>query len=79
MSDSIADMLAKRSMPEPPEIAVIKRFVQDKIGITPRVAVSERALTIHVPDAGSAGALRPHIYSLQAECNTKKRLIIRIG
>lgn len=58
---------------------IIKEFVRETLGSDVAVSVQERAITIHTPSASMAGALRPHIYALREMCQTKKRLIIRIG
>lgn len=71
-------LLAGRRMAEPPEIAIIKDFVQSKFNHSPEVGISEKQIIITVQGAGLAGALRPFLSQLQESCNTSKRLIIRI-
>lgn len=78
MSDAIGDLLAQKSFFQPPEIKIIKDFVQDKFEVTPQVAVSDREIVIGVTSSALAGALRPHIWELTKLCATTKRLVIRI-
>ena len=78
MADSMESLLAGRRISEPPEIAIIKKFVETKFKIIPDVAVSERQIIIIVKGAGLAGALRPFLSQLQEACDTSKRLLIRI-
>ncbi len=78
MTDSLADLLGKRSFEEPPEIAIIKDFVAAKYQVVPTVSVNERQIIIGVPSAGLAGALRPELLQIKSLCNTEKRLVIRI-
>lgn len=76
--ESIGDMLAKQRTPEPPEIAIIKRFIRDAYNKPASVLIQQRQIVISVPGAALAGALRPRLLELQRLCSTDKRLIIRI-
>lgn len=78
MSDSIADLLARRSLNEPPEIKIIQDFVQSRYQVTPQITVSEKQIIIGVKGAALAGALRPQLLQIKAACQTDKRLLIRI-
>lgn len=78
MSESLESLLAGRQRPEPPEISIIKQFVEAKFKITPGVTISERSIIIVVRGASLAGALRPYLSEIQTACNTTKRLVIRI-
>ena len=79
MSSTIADILAQKSYDEPPEVEIIKEFMRETFKTTASVKVNERQIIIAVPSAALAGALRPHMHLLAELCQTKKRLVIRIG
>ncbi len=79
MTDAIRDILRKRKYAEPPEVKIIKDFVQAKFQTTPSVTMQERQLVIGVPSSAMAGALRMHLHELSQLCQTDKRLVIRIG
>ncbi len=79
MTDSIGDLLPKKRFDEPPEIEIIKKFVRDNYKVTPKVTINDNQIIIGVPDAALAGTLRMQLHELQAMCDTKKRLVIRIG
>lgn len=78
MSNSLGDILGKKDFSEPSEIQTIKSFVSDKFGQMPNVKLAETTIIITVSSASLAGALRPELHKLQAQLETKKRLIIRI-
>lgn len=78
MSDSFADILAKRTIDEPPEIKIIQEYVMSKYQVKPKVTISQRQIVISVKSAALAGALRPELLQIQAACQTEKRLVIRI-
>lgn len=79
MSDSLGDLLSRSKFSEPPEIGIIKSFVQERYVTVPSVTISQTQIIIGVPNAALAGTLRPHLHELKALCQTKKRLVIRIG
>lgn len=80
MSESMGDLLAKRGVPsEPPEIAAIKKFVIERVGVTPNVVVGQSQITISMPSSAAAGALRMTLFELEQELKPDKRLVIRIG
>jgi hypothetical protein len=82
MTESLGDLLRKRgraSANEPEEFLVIRKFVQDKFSVTPKLAMSKNAITISVPNAAVAGNLRFELYDLSKQLDTKLRLIIRIN
>jgi predicted RNA-binding protein YlqC (UPF0109 family) len=79
MTNSIADILGKKSYGEPEEIAVIKNYVRKELRTEVSVTVQDRQIIITVPTGAMASALRPHLYKMAIECKTKKRLMIRIG
>lgn len=79
MSESIGSLLPRHRFAEPPEIKIIEAFLAETFQATATILVRERAIVIAVQSAALAGALRPHLLTLQARCNTNKRLIIRIA
>lgn len=79
MTDSLSDLLKKRGNNEPPEIKIIKQYVQDEVGLIPKVAVSRNGFTITMPNAGAAGTLRLKLFPLQRQLGHDKQLIIRIS
>ena len=79
MTNSLADILAKKDFDEPPEIAAIKKFVQDNYQETVEVLVREREIVIGTRSAALAGTLRFNVRQLQTAADTKKRFIFRIG
>lgn len=78
MSDAIGDLLPKGRYQEPPEVRIIKDFVQDKYKQAVQVSVQPAQIIIQVKGAALAGALRPELYQLQELCQTEKRLVLRI-
>ncbi len=79
MSHSLSDLLADRFDEEPPEIATIKKYIQENFNQSVAVASRERHLVITTQSSALAGALRPHLYKLKRLCDTDKQLLIRIG
>lgn len=81
MVDQLGDILKKRGArsSEPEEFQKIRKFVQGKYHITPKISVSKNGIQIHIPNAGIAGNLRFDLYELGKLLDTKKRIIIRIS
>jgi hypothetical protein len=79
MTDAIGDLLPKNRFEEPEEVRIIKAFVQERYKQTPAVTVKPNQIVIQVKSAALAGALRMHLHELQELCQTKQRLVIRIG
>ena len=79
MTDSLADLLDKSRFAEPPEIQIIKSFVEENFKTTPAITIQQSQIIIGVPNAALAGTLRVYLHELQELCQTKKRLVIRIG
>lgn len=78
MADAIGDILVGRQSEEPEEIRIIKKFICDMFQVEPKVSLMTDQIIIGVRGASLAGALRPHLFELQALCRTQKRLVIRI-
>jgi hypothetical protein len=79
MTDSIADLLPTGRFKQPPEVQIIKDFVQKQFQQPVQVTIQPALIIIQVKSAALAGALRPQLHQLQDLCQTDKRLIIRIG
>lgn len=79
MTHALSDILADRFDDEPPEMTVIKDYVQENFGQPVAVAIRDQQLIITTRSSALAGALRPHLYKLKELCKTDKRLVIRIG
>lgn len=78
MSESLGSLLAGRNIDQPPEVAIIQGFVEEKFQSKSEVLIQEKQIVITVKGAGLAGALRPLLPELQDRCQTQKRLVIRI-
>lgn len=80
MADAIGDLLGRRgSQNEPEEFTIIRKFVQDRFEVTPKLSTSKGGISISVPNAAVASNLRFELYELCQKLNTKQRLIIRIS
>lgn len=79
MTDSIGDILGGRIPKEPPEVRIIKNFVQDRFGSDVSVSLQAHQIVIVTRSAALAGTLRMHLHELKKMCQTKKRLVIRIN
>ncbi len=78
MSQSISELLGQRDFSEPPEIQIIRKFVQDKFNARAGVIVGHDRITISVNSSALAGALRLELINLKNLCKTDKKLVIRI-
>jgi hypothetical protein len=76
---TLGDLLPTDRFQEPPEVAIIKQFVQEKFQELAQVSVRPAHISIQVKSAALAGALRSELPALQQRCQTDKRLVIRIG
>lgn len=76
---SLQDILGRRDFDTPPEVESIKTFVRKAFSADVGVIMQAHSITIVVPSAGLAGALRPQLYKLKKELETDKKLFIRIG
>lgn len=79
MTNSLADILSKKDFDEPPEMAAIKKFVQDNYQEDVEVLVREHDIVIAGRSASLVNTLRLNMRQLQAAAQTEKRLIFRIG
>ena len=77
--DSLNDILQRKDFEEPPEVAAIKRFVQDKFHSDVGVSVKPSAISIACKSAALAGSLRMVEPELRRAAQTTSRLVFRIG
>ncbi len=77
--DSLFNILSDKDFDEPPEIASIKKYVQDKFQQAVGVLVRERDIVIIVPNAALANTLRLCGPDIKRRCQTDKRLTFRIN
>lgn len=79
MSQSLEDLLGNRSFNQPPEINIVKDFVEQKFKLRPEVSLTNNQIIITVKGSALAGALRPYLPQLKrALGDSTKRLQIRI-
>lgn len=79
MADSLGDILGRERFVEPPEVGIIKSYLKENFEAGCRVTVQPYQIIITVQGASLAGTLRMRLHELQALCQTKKRLVIRIN
>ncbi len=78
MGDSIGDILGKGNFKEPPEIGIIKTFVHEQTGISPKVAITQKNYIVSMPNASAAGTLRFKLFQLQRSLGHERKIIIKI-
>lgn len=78
MTQSLSDILANK-WEEPPEIKIIKDYVQKHFDANVSVGIGEKQINIIVASSALAATLRMQIYDLQKAVGGNKRLVIRIG
>jgi hypothetical protein len=77
--DEIGDLLSYRTPQEPPEIAAIKRYVDEHFQIPVQVGIQNEAIVITVASASLANTLRLRLPQLQLAAKTTRKLIFRIN
>jgi hypothetical protein len=77
--DSLNSILSNKDFDEPPEIASIKKYVQDEFQTVVGVQVRERDIVIVVPSAALANTLRLRGPEIKRRCQLDKRLTFRIS
>jgi hypothetical protein len=77
--DSINDILLKKDLDEPAEVAAVKRYVELKFKSTVGVIVHPDRIIILTPSAALANTIRLNTVDLQKTVNTDKKLVFRIG
>lgn len=77
--DSLHSILSNKDFDEPPEVASIKKYVQDEFKLVVGVQIRERDIVIVVPNAALANTLRLRGRDIKRRCQLDKRLTFRIG
>lgn len=77
--DSLLNILSNKDFDEPPEMASIKKYVQDEFKLTVGVQVREKDIVVSVPSAALANTLRLRGPEIKRRCQLDKRLVFRIG
>ncbi len=77
--DSLNSILSNKDFDQPPEMASIKKYVQDEFKVAVGVQVRERDIVISVPHAALATTLRLRGPDIKRRCQIEKRLTFRIG
>lgn len=77
--DSLAHILSNKDYDEPPEMASIKKYVQDEFKSTVSVQIRDKDIVITVPNAALASTLRLRGPEIRRRCQLDKRLVFRIG
>lgn len=79
MIDALGDILGNKRFEEPPEIAIIKKFVKENFKTDVSVTMHARYITIHAPNSAFAASLQMQLHELQRLVGSNRRLAIRIG
>jgi hypothetical protein len=77
--DSLLSILSDKNFDEPPEMAAIKKYVQDEFSTEVGVQVRDRDIVIIVPSAALANTLRLRSPEIKRRCQLTKRLTFRIS
>jgi hypothetical protein len=77
--DSLFSILSDKNFDEPPEIAGIKKYVQDEFNTSVTVQVRDKDIIVTAPSAALAGTLRMRSPEIKRRCQLDKRLVFRIG
>lgn len=78
MSNSLADLLAKKDFEEPAEMRAIKDFVQQYYQADVEVQLREREIIVTTASAALANTLRLKMNELRAAAQTDKKIVLRI-
>lgn len=76
--DSLKDILATRNLDEPSEVTALRDYVQHLYQFVPEVKISERSITIVVPNSKMASELRLRQIEIERRCQLTKRLFVKI-
>ncbi|HSW85197.1 MAG TPA: hypothetical protein VLF79_01100 [Candidatus Saccharimonadales bacterium] len=77
--DSLNVILSQKNFDEPPEMASIKKYVQDEFQTVVSVLVRDKDIVIGVPSAALANTLRLRGPDIKQRFNISKRLTFRIN
>ena len=79
MADKLGDLLQRRdAQNEPDEFSIIRKYVQDRFEVTPKLSITKSGISIGVPNSEIASNLRFELFELGQKLKSKKRLFIRI-
>lgn len=77
--DSLHTILSRKDFDEPPEMASIKKYVQEEFKISVSVLVRDKDIVVNVPSAALANTLRLRGPEIKRRCQLTKRLTFRIS
>ena len=77
--DSLFSILSGKNFDEPPEVASIKKYVQDTLKADVTVQIREKDIIIITGSAALANTLRLRGPDMKRRCQLEKRVVIRIG
>lgn len=77
--ESLQSIIGGRNFTPPSEIEAIQEYVKRRHNARAQVSLQRDSLLVVVKSASLASTLRMEQQRLKEACNTKKRLIIRIG
>jgi hypothetical protein len=77
--DSVFKILSHKHFDEPPEMASIKKYVEDEFHVKVGVQVRDKDIIIKVPSAALASTLRLRGPEIKQRCHIDKRLTFQIG
>lgn len=77
--ESLGDILTNYGQSEPPELAAIKRYVDEQYHVVVRAAINGNMIVVTVPSAALANTLRLQTTKIRAVCQLQKRLVFRIA
>jgi hypothetical protein len=76
--DSLNDILSRKDLDEPPEVAAIKRYVEVEFHADVGVKVQSETIVIMAKSAALANTLRMRTLQIQKAAETTKKLVLRI-
>ena len=79
MTQKLGDLLSGRDYSEPTDIQLIKNFVFERVGVTPKVSITSESYIVSVSSAAAAGSLRTHVFKLKKQLDSPRRILIRIA
>ncbi len=77
--DSLNSILSNKDFDQPPEMASIKKYVQDEFKVAVGVQVRDKDIIVSVSSAALANTLRLRGPEIKRRCQIDKRLTFRIG
>ena len=77
--EPVKDIMARYSLPQQPELAAVRRYVEEHYHTPIALGISGNAIVVTVPSAALANTLRLQSNQIRKVCNLEKRLVFRIG